>query len=451
VLYNGTLQNNTVVTNDLARGNVLNLDGATNYVSLPLSMANASTFAAWVKWNGGGDWQRILDFGSGTTNYFFLIPRASSGNMRFAITTNGGGGEQQINAPFALPANSWCHVAVALDGSKGILYFNGNPVATNNSLTLRPWQLLCRSNYIAKSQFAADPLFSGRIDSMRIFGRALGAPEIRSLAWAHPALAHRYSFSTNANSVVWDSIGMAHGALMGNAVLTNGTLKLTGATGGYANLPGGLVSGSSAVTLEFWATFGANGNWARVLDFGNISGGAGQNYFFFSPHNGSSGQTVEMRTNTTTTFAISGAFDNRAVHVVCIVDPAGNYAAVYTNGVLETVRNGSWSAFSSVSSAWSLIGRSLFVSDAYLNASIDELRIYDGRLTPQEIAADYKFGPDALALPVSLIQSNSVANVTLSWPSWAVGFGAESSTDIVSANWLAYTSPPALFADSWSV
>ncbi len=450
-LYNGMLQNNAASTNDVARGNVLNLDGMTNFVSLPLSVANASTFAAWVKWNGGGDWQRIFDFGTGSTNYFFLTPRTTAGKMRFAITINGGAGEQQINAPFALPTNSWCHVAITLDGAKGLLYFNGQPVTTNLALTLRPWQLLCRSNYLGKSQFTADPLFAGQLDSFRIFGRALSASEIRDLAWAHPALAHRYSFSTNTNAAVTDSIGMAHGTLMGNATLTNGTLKLTGATGGYANLPGGLVSGASAVTLEFWATFGVNGNWARLVDFGNISGGNGLNYFFFSPHNGSSGQTVELRSNTTTTFALPGVLDNRTVHVACLVDPANNYAAVYTNGVLASTRAGTWPAFSSVSSAWSFTGRSLFSSDAYLNATIDELRIYDGRLTPSEILADYRSGPDALAVPVSLTSLEDVTNLTLTWPAWAVGFGLESSTNISGGNWLLNTSTLALVADRWSL
>ena len=47
-----------------------------------------------------------------------------------------------IEAPAALPTNSWCHVAVTLDGSKGLLYLNGIPVATNYSLTIRPWQTL---------------------------------------------------------------------------------------------------------------------------------------------------------------------------------------------------------------------------------------------------------------------------------------------------------------------
>ena len=447
-LYNATLQNNASITNDPSRGNVLNLDGVTNAVSFPLSMANASTFAAWVKWNGGADWQRVFDFGSNTTKYFFLTPRANTGKMRFAIKN--GGAEQIIDAPAAMPTNSWCHVAVSLDGIKGILYLNGNPVGTNNALTIRPWQLLARNNYIGESQFTGDPFFNGRVESLRIFGRALSGAEIRDLAWAHPALAHRYSFNSNTSNV-WDSIGMAHGTLMGNATITNNALKLTGASGGYVNLPGGLVSGSSAVTLEFWATFGVNGNYSRVFDFGNINGTFGAQYVFFSPHTGTGAQRTEISAGSTVTFDIPGTLDNRTLHVACIVDPANGYTAIFTNGILEKALANTLPALTGVSKSWSFIGRSLWSGDAYLNATIDEFRIYDGRLTPEEIATDYKFGPDALALPVAIAQSNSPASLTLSWPSWAVGFVAQSTTNLAANNWTTNGLAPALANDRWSL
>jgi beta-xylosidase len=442
--YNGTLQNGASITNETARGKMLQLDGTTNYLSLPHPVANASTFAAWVKWNGGGDWQRIFDFGSYSTKYLFLTPRAFNAGMRFAIKN--GGSEQQINAPAALPTNSWVHVAVTLDGQRGVLYQNGLPIATNSALTIRPWQLLARSNYVGESQFATDPLFNGRIDSFRIFGRALSAAEIRDLAWAHPALAHRYSFISNA----WDSIGLAHGTLKGNAVITNNALKLTGASGGYVDLPGGLVSGSSAVSIEFWASFGANGNWARVFDFGNIAGANGQNYLFFSPHTPPTVTTLNINASGTLGFLdIAGNLDNQSLHVVCLVEPGTGYLGIYTNGVLRAEKTTTLPALSSVGTAWSFIGRSLFSADAWLNATIDEFRIYDGRLTQAEIAVNYKFGPDVLALPVTLAQSNSPTTLTLSWPAWAVGFNPETTTDLTS--WSPVLPFPGLAADRWSV
>ncbi len=447
-LYNGTLENGAAITNEPGRGNVLNLDGVNDYVLLPDSIANCSTVAAWVKWNGGASWQRVFDFGNGTSDYFFLTPRAATGAMRFAITTNGNGAEQVIDAGSAMPTGSWCHVAVTLDGTKGLLYLDGNPVGTNYNLTLRPWQTLSRSNYLGKSQFAADPFFNGEIGSFRIFGRALGASEIKDLSYSHPALAHRYSFSSDAR----DSIGMSHGALMGYATVTNNSLNLNGTAGTYVNLPGGLVSGSSAVTIEFWAAFGADGNWSRVFDFGNINGGSGQNFLFYSPHTSLAGQGLSLSTPAATVnFYPPGTLDNRKVHVVCIVDPTNNYCAVYTNGVLEGALTNALPALSGVSTAWSFIGRSLFSADAWLNATIDELRIYDGRLTPQEIAANDAAGPGTLALPVTLLASNSAAGLTLSWPSWALGFAPQSSANVTGGTWLSPAQTPALANNQWSL
>ncbi len=444
-LYNGLLKNGATITNDSSRGNVLSLDGVSQYALLPDSVANCSTIAAWVKWYGGANWQRVFDFGTNSVHYFFLTPCASNGKMRFGITVNGNTSEQDIDAPAAMPTNSWCHVAVSLDGSKGVLYLNGNPVGTNLNLTIRPWQTLSRSNYLGKSQFGVDPFFAGEIGSFRVFGRPLSGAEIKDIAYAHPALAHRYSFTTNA----WDSIGMAHGTLQGDAVVTNRALNLSGNAGSYVNLPGGLVSGSRAVTLEFWATFGANGNWARVVDFGNIAGANGTQYFYFSPHSGSGTQRAEISSGANL-FDLDGAgtLDGRTVHVVCIVDPTNHYSAIYTNGILELAATNTIPGFTNVNAAWSFIGRSLFSADAWLNASIDELRIYDGRLTPAEISANDQFGPDALALPVTLAQTNSGSTLTLSWPSWAIGFAPESTTN-PAGDWITLSQPPLLDGDQW--
>src|SRR5579885_1279313 len=440
--YNGILQGGAAFVNDPIQGGVLNLNGSSAYVSLPLSVGNASTFAGWVNWRGGAAWQRIFDFGSDTTSYFFLTPSANSGVMRFAITTNGPGGEQQINAPFALPTNSWHHVAVTLNGTAGILYLDGVPVATNNSMTIRPWQTTQHNNNLGKSQFPADPLFAGKISSFRILGRALSAAEISNIYSANPLLAHRYSFNANQPSPVWDSIGMAPGALEGNAVVTNNALQLTGAAGGYASLPGGLVSGCSAVTLECWAAFGTNGNWAPIFDAGNINGTVGQNFIFYSPHTSFGGQRLGTPT---VNLDIPGTLDNRTLHIACICDPANNYLAVFTNGVLEGALTNALAPLSSVSTAWSFIGRSLWSSDAYLNGAIDELRIYDGRLTPQQILADDLAGPDVLSVPRSVAVTNiSLATgngqLMLSWPADHIGWRLQVQTNALNTglgtNWM---------------
>jgi len=452
-LYNGALENGAAITNDPALGNVLGLDGASQYALLADPIANASTFMTWVKWDGGAEWQRIFDFGNGTGAYLFLSPMASSGNMRFAITTNGNGAEQRIDAPFSLPTNSWCHVAVTLDGSVGLLYLDGVPVATNSSLTIRPWQTLSTTNYIGHSQFPADPLFHGEVSSFRIFGRALSGAEIQSLAYAPPSLAHRYSFNSSSSNMVWDSAGMAHGALEGQATVTNNALQLNGNYGNYVNLPGGLVSGSTAATIEFWASFGANENGAPVFDFGNTTNQAGQNYLSLAPQGTTSGAQLALAT-TSGIFNLSTpqSFNNLPLQVDCIVDPVGGYEAIYTNGTLASSATGTVPPLSSVSSAWSFIGQSLFSTNAWLNASLDEFRIYDGRLSPAQIAANSQLGPNIATVPVSLNLTGTRSNINLTWPSYDIGYTVESAPALgANALWSPANSIPVLSNNLWQL
>jgi hypothetical protein len=43
-----------------------------------------------------------------------------------------------IGGPGTLPLNTWSHVAVTLSGNTGTLYVDGQPVATNNNMTITP-------------------------------------------------------------------------------------------------------------------------------------------------------------------------------------------------------------------------------------------------------------------------------------------------------------------------
>lgn len=171
-----------------AFGSALSLNGAGQAVLLPANLlagVTNFTLAVWVYWNGGGAWQRILDFGNGTAQNLFLTPSSGSGTLRFAITTNGGGAEQQLNAP-ALPVGQWRHLAVTRHGTTARLYTNGVLAATNPGLTLSPADFDLALNYLGKSQYAADPLFNGRLDELQIYNYALTDAEIARLVANQP-------------------------------------------------------------------------------------------------------------------------------------------------------------------------------------------------------------------------------------------------------------------------
>jgi len=164
-------------------GRAIDLDGSSDYVILPENLADGEdfTFAAWVYWDGSNQWQRIFDFGRGTTKYMFLTPRSAGNTLRFAITTSGNGNEQRLDTA-QMATGQWVHLAVTISGSTGKLFVNGSLVSTNTNMTLNPSDIKAMSNYLGRSQFAADPFFNGRLDDVRIADFALTDTQIALLA-----------------------------------------------------------------------------------------------------------------------------------------------------------------------------------------------------------------------------------------------------------------------------
>jgi Concanavalin A-like lectin/glucanases superfamily/Glycosyl hydrolase catalytic core/Alpha-L-arabinofuranosidase B (ABFB) domain/Ricin-type beta-trefoil lectin domain-like/Putative Ig domain len=159
----------------------LSFDGTNDYLNVSARLGDSAdfTFAGWIYPASSAYWQRVFDFGDGPLRYMFLTPRSSGGQLRFAI--NSGGGEQQLNAATP-PINAWTHVAVTISGNTGKLFVNGALVAINNAMTSNPIDIGTRLNYIGKSQFSADPLFSGRLDDLRFYPTALTDAQIASIA-----------------------------------------------------------------------------------------------------------------------------------------------------------------------------------------------------------------------------------------------------------------------------
>ena len=181
-VWNGTLPNGGTLSN----GVLMLSSGSSQYANLPAGIVSSltnCTIMAWVNLNSTATWSRVFDFGNNTTNYMFLTPQCSgSGTLRFAITTNGNGGEQQINCALPLGTGAWHQVAVTLNTNRGILYLDGVAVGTNTSMMLNPAILgVTTNNYIGKSQWP-DPYFNGLFDEFRIYNVGLSSAEIAATA-----------------------------------------------------------------------------------------------------------------------------------------------------------------------------------------------------------------------------------------------------------------------------
>ncbi|TAK97922.1 MAG: hypothetical protein EPO07_12545, partial [Verrucomicrobia bacterium] len=176
---NGITSGSPAFTNGV-HGQAIVFDGANTVVTLPPNIAssNAFTFAAWIKWDGGANWQRIFDFGNSTTHYMFLTPNAGGSNLRFAIKN---GGTEQTVQTSTLASGSWQHVAVTLSGTTAKIYVNGTLAAQNTGMSILPSAFSPRVNFLGKSQFYADPMFSGAMDDVLITDTALSAAQIAGL------------------------------------------------------------------------------------------------------------------------------------------------------------------------------------------------------------------------------------------------------------------------------
>ncbi len=160
-----------------------------NYLRLPYEVGDMDemTIAMWVKWtNANSNWTRLFDFGNGTSQYMFLTPSNGS-TMRFAIKN--GGDEQTVDASARLQGNKWHHVAVTIGDGNVTLWVDGQVVGSSSSVTIKPSDIRPVLNYIGRSQFDADPLFSGLIDDVRIYNYPLSAKELRGLIANPTAIA----------------------------------------------------------------------------------------------------------------------------------------------------------------------------------------------------------------------------------------------------------------------
>ena len=169
-------------------GQAVDLDGADDFITLPAAAGRLRelTVATWVNWDGGGDWQRIFDFGTGTNQYLFLTPRAGGAGLRLALRDafNGRDVEYVVNST-ALPTGQWVHLVAVLRERYLTLYVNGRAIGSVFDLRSSPADFPTTQNYIGKSQFA-DPLFNGRVDDFRVYARALGGADVWTL-WGQSA------------------------------------------------------------------------------------------------------------------------------------------------------------------------------------------------------------------------------------------------------------------------
>ena len=218
------------------------------------------------------------------------------------------------------------------------------------------------------------------------------------------ALAHRWSFTGN----VKDTVTGTEATRVGKANLSATALLLPGGAHEAGHLDLGrniLPADGSDVTIEMWATLRSVHFWARIFDYGSDD----KNYFTMAWSESAKPDTdsIEMCCSGTK----RSAFKMLCPYTVGM--PCHISVTLVNNGNGSTTmramrRNAKTGAIErehrQVYSGWTLaslvnprflLGGSQYAVDGDAGADYDEVRIWKGALTDDQLAANVKAGPDA--------------------------------------------------------
>jgi len=297
-----------------------------------------------------------------------------------------------------------------------------------------------------------------------------------------PTPIHRYSFDGvgGNGTTLFDSVGGAHGVLIeaDGSRLADGELILGGCssnTAGYGDLPNGIVSSLTDLTVEGWYTMDAALSWARVFDFGstqsatanreitglgdtNGGGNQGLDYLLFSASPGGNINAQQFEIRNRDGDAPGDAPGGLGTNLTSSLNTEYHFAAVFdadggagTNARMSIYRDGAFVAqtdtalqLSNLTDVNNWLGRSNWTGDANFQGRMDEFRLYDAALDGTQVAASFAAGADILPQPLTandtdpdvgdVISVLDVAGTATPTGGPFVGTSAEGATITVAAN-----------------
>ncbi len=164
-------------------GKALDFDGAADHVIIPdsdsLELAEV-TLAAWVYLRSYPEDARIISQevdGAPYSTYSLMMSGGGYTKLEFRISLDNTRKRIPTNAD--VPLNKWTHVAATYDGSKAVIYIDGEI----DKEEPQSGTLLTNDNpiYLGASQFWDPRFFDGLMDDAVIFNVGLSEDEIKEL------------------------------------------------------------------------------------------------------------------------------------------------------------------------------------------------------------------------------------------------------------------------------
>ena len=259
--YNGTLTNGALVDTTAATNNVgagkVSLDGSNDYVNLSAHVGafqnlSTGTITAWVYPDTAVEGVIFEASDSGDSNSRIALIREADGSLTFFVREGLTTLLDVDTAANLLPAGTWTHVAVSVDGTGNRLYINGAQVpvgnltyTAGNSSTSAFFDDVTQLDFMAWGVHRYTPddsaysnEFNGFIDDARAYDRPLAADDIAALAVTNvaPTITNlsgdSLAYSEGAGAVVIEQGGNAVVADADSANFDTGTLTVSFTAGG---------------------------------------------------------------------------------------------------------------------------------------------------------------------------------------------------------------------------
>ena len=234
-------------------------------------------------------------------------------------------------------------------------------------------------------------------------------------------LVGRWMLDESTGTVASDSSGFDSGGDLNGVSFSFDSSSVAGKWNGGLNfdgsddhieVPDGFENFRAGMTVSVWAYPTAVKGWARFIDFGN---GEYDNNIVFGRHMSTNNLFFEAYDNTSSGGQViaSGAIQlNQWQMFTATLDASGN-VILYKNGT--QVATGTTALPSNLERVNNYIGRSNWDADSYYQGRMDDVRIYNYALSPEQVQRLYLYGGQAENPTPSDMNSNELDIVDLEW------------------------------------